>query len=175
MKISVMGFSGSGKSTVSKFLSEIYDIPLLYLDKVKFVSDWKERDKDEISDIIFNFLNNNDCWVIDGNYNNLYKNERLESADKIIIIKLPALNCLFRIIKRYKDNKGKVRESMADGCKEKIDAEFIWWILFKSRNITNRKNFFIIKNKYKDKCIVLRSQKAIDKFMNTVIKESAGH
>ena len=44
MKISIIGYSGSGKSTLAKNLSKHYGIPVLHMDSVHFLENWKERD-----------------------------------------------------------------------------------------------------------------------------------
>ena len=41
--------------------------------------------------------------------------------------------CLSRVLKRWWKNRGKVRYSSAPGCEEKIDAEFLWWVLHQGR------------------------------------------
>ena len=56
MKYLVMGHSGSGKSSLTKFISEIKHIPLLYLDCVHFISDWKARDDEEARKIVKDFM-----------------------------------------------------------------------------------------------------------------------
>ena len=59
MKYLVMGHSGSGKSSLAKLISETKNIPLLYLDCVHFLSDWKARSDDEAREIIKDFVNKN--------------------------------------------------------------------------------------------------------------------
>ena len=47
MRISIIGYSASGKSTLAKTLGGILNIPILHLDKVNFLPNWIERDKSE--------------------------------------------------------------------------------------------------------------------------------
>ena len=44
MKIAILGYSGSGKSKTAKKLSTHYNIQVLHLDTVQFLSGWVERD-----------------------------------------------------------------------------------------------------------------------------------
>ena len=99
MKIAIMGFSGSGKSTLAKQLSELYGIPLLSLDCVNFRENWAERDRDECKKMVNTFMQN-ESWVIDGNYREMLQAERLEQADKIIILQYNRFVCMKGAFKR---------------------------------------------------------------------------
>ncbi len=47
----------------------------------------------------------------------------------------PRYLCMYRVIKRRILNHGRTRRDMAEGCKEKIDLEFLRWIWnFKKRS-----------------------------------------
>ena len=54
----------------------------------------------------------------------------MQEADHIIFLNFSPLTCLFRAFKRYLTYRGKVRESMAAGCQEQFNWEFIRWILW---------------------------------------------
>ena len=45
MKIAVIGYAASGKSTLAARLGEMTGCPVLFLDKVQFVPGWQERDR----------------------------------------------------------------------------------------------------------------------------------
>lgn len=157
MKIAIIGYSGSGKSTLAKKLSKKYNCPLLYLDTVNFESGWKERNKEEAKKLVEEFMKN-DSWVIDGNYYELYQERRLEESDKIIFMNFPRYVCFKQAFKRYLDSKNNVRESMAEGCEEKFDFEFVKWILFDGRSKKYKERYENICSKYKDKVIVCRNR-----------------
>ena len=167
MKIAILGYSGSGKSTLAKTLSNHYKIPVLYLDTVQFLPNWIERDKDEGRQLVFEFMQN-DSWVIDGNYSKFYQRERLEQADKIIFMNFSRRICLPRAIKRYFSYRNKTRESMAHGCNEKIDLEFLWWILHEGRTKAIRNHYKEIEKEFKNKIIVLKTPKQVDYFLKTL-------
>lgn len=133
MKISIIGYSASGKSTLAQDISQTYDLPLLHLDQVNMTENWQERDLDEAINIVENFMKQDD-WVIDGNYNKLKKTERLALSDIIIFVNFNRFNCLLRAIKRYFKYHGKTRESLPDNYPEKLDFEFIKWILIDGRS-----------------------------------------
>ena len=167
MKIVVMGYSGSGKSTLAKQLAQRYDLPLLYLDTVWFRAGWQEREPEAARADVAAFLRQ-DSWVIDGNYTNLSYERRNAEADVIIQMLFNRLDCLFRCARRYRTYKGKSRPSMAEGCNEKLDPEFVRWILWEGRSRKIRDRYRRIREQYPDKVIVLRNQRQLDAYLKSL-------
>lgn len=167
MKIAVLGYSGAGKSTLARMLGEHYNIPVLHLDTVQFLPDWRIRDEQEKRKITFDFMQQEN-WVIDGNYSGLYKTERLEQADKIFILSFNRFFCFKSALKRYFQNKGHTRPDMADGCNEKFDLEFALWILFWGRTYKKRKEYKNICNKYRDKTVCFHNRKQVNDYIDTL-------
>ena len=165
MKIMVIGYSGAGKSTLSKALANHYNVPLLYLDKIQFKEGWIDRDSSEALTMVGDFINNNDSWIIDGNYHKRLYEERAELADQIIYLNYNRFLCLARAIKRRFEYKSKTRESITEGCKEKIDLSFVWWILYDGRRKQYKNKREEIKNKYKDKFLEFKNPKQLDKYL----------
>ena len=120
MKIAILGTSGSGKSTLAKRLGETYGLPVLHMDTVHFLPGWVERPFEEEETIVRRFLDENEGgWVIDGNYTKTCYARRLEEADQVIVLWFSPLVCLWRAVRRWQQNKGRVRESSAPGAKKK--------------------------------------------------------
>ena len=67
MKIMIYGYSGSGKSTIAKIISEEYSLPILYVDKILYNANWVRKEKEESKNLMAAFLKQNKNWVIDGN------------------------------------------------------------------------------------------------------------
>ena len=172
MKIVVMGYSGSGKSTLAKQLAQRYDLPLLYLDTVWFRAGWQEREPEAARADVAAFLRQ-DSWVIDGNYSQLCREERLEQADRIVYLAFPRLLCLWRALRRYRDHRGRCRESAAEGCEEKMDAEFIRWILWQGRRPAVCAARRAWEKRYGVKMVVLRSPRAVRKFLKSLPADAA--
>jgi len=99
-----------------------------------------------------------DSWIIDGNYTALYQKERLEDADKIIIVKLGRFKCLYNVIKREKTYR-------KNGFVNSLNAEFIWFVLFGGRTAKRRKHYKSIKEKFCNKTIVIKSKKQMDAYI----------
>lgn len=169
MKIEIMGYSGSGKSTLCRELSKIYNVPALHMDTVQFLPNWKERDDEEKQKMVHSFLDSNpNGWVIDGNYTKLSYERRVDEADIIIQLLFGRINCLCRCVKRFLLYKGKSRPDMTEGCEEKIDWEFINWILWEGRSKTARDRYRRIQNQYPDKVIVIRNQRQLNGYLKKV-------
>lgn len=162
MKIAICGFSGSGKSTLAGKLGDMYDVPVVHLDSVHFLPNWVERKKEEEIEYLTNFLDNNDSWVIDGNYTNTQYERRLAEADLIIFMLFNRFSSLHRVTKRYRTYKGKSRPDIGAGCEEKLDWEFIRWVLHDGRTHRKKQIFRESARKYKDKVRILKNQRQLD-------------
>ena len=169
MKIMIIGYSGAGKSTLAKFLGEKYKADVLYLDTVHWLPGWKERDFEEKDAIVTAFLDSHDAWVIDGNYSGLSYERRLYEADTIIFMAFNRFSCLRRAFRRNQEYRGRSRESITAGCDEKMDAEFIWWILHKGRSGRAKKRYASVCRKYADKVTVIKNQRQLDRYMQSIV------
>ena len=170
MKIAIIGYSGAGKSTLAEKLSNYYSIPKLHMDTLQFQPDWQDSDRDWMKSEMKSFLNNHSDWVIDGNYSWCYYEERMLKADQIIFLNFSPWTCLLRAFKHYLKYRGQVRESMAAGCPERFDWEFIRWILWDGRSKSAKECYKGVQETYPEKIIVLRSQKKIYYFLENLTR-----
>lgn len=168
MKIAIIGYSGAGKSTLAEKLSNYYSMPKLHMDTLQFQPGWQDSDRDWMEAEMKNFLSEHTNWVINGNYSWCYYEERMQEADQIIFLNFSPWICLFRAFKRYLTYRGKVRESMAAGCPERFDWEFIRWILWDGRTKTAKERYQRVLETHPEKVVILRSQKEIDQFLENL-------
>lgn len=173
MKTAICGYSGSGKSTLARRIGEIEQVPVLYLDTVQFVENWQERNRDEARSIVKSFMEQEN-WVIDGNYTNFFYQERMEAADRILILVFNRFTCLYRAFKRYFRYRNQTRESMAEGCKEKIDLEFVLWILKNGRTRKKQEKLKELKRCYPEKVTILKNQRQLDRYYQTLSERTEG-
>lgn len=166
MKIQLIGYSGAGKSTLAGQLASQYQYPVLHLDRLHFLAGWKEREGTDVLEQLSYFLTQQDNWIIDGNYSRYHYQRRLEEADLILFLDFPRLICLYRVIKRYLIYRGTSRPSMTEGCSERLDWDFFWWILYRGRNKDRREAFQKICQTFSHKVIILKSQKDINHFLS---------
>jgi len=166
-KIMIIGYSGSGKSTLAQRLGERYECEVLHLDCVHWLPGWTERGWEEMSQLVSGFMDTHDCWIMDGNYQSACYERRMKEATQIIFLKFPVHICLYRVVKRYLMHRGKNRNSMTEGCDEKIDREFLWWILHEGRNRAHRERYRKVCEEYRDKTVVLKNPRTVKRFMRT--------
>ena len=127
------------------------------MDDIAFDLNWKPVDRARILPDIQAFMEQ-DSWIIDGNYEDLLQEQRLEMADHIIFVMLPRFQCLLRALRRTKERK-------AIGYQNDINPWFIRFLLFDCRNRERRKSYNAILNRYRNKCFILKSQRDINSFM----------
>ncbi|WP_349042514.1 hypothetical protein [Agrobacterium sp. SORGH_AS 787] len=68
-----------------------------------------------------------DRWIIDGNSPGTLP-LRLPRTEAVIWLRFSRWVSLISVVKRWLHYRGKVRPEMADGCPEKIDAKFLFYI-----------------------------------------------
>lgn len=167
-KIIVAGVSaGAGKSTFAKNLSDRLEIPVHHLDAYYWKAGWVERDPEEFRQLQQQLVAG-EAWIIEGNYASTME-IRLPEADTFIYLELPLRVCLYRVLKRWLQNYGKTRPDMAEGCTEKMDKEFLKFIVTtysaRKRTMRQRARDFQASGPGR-RSIVLQTQKQIDGFLN---------
>ena len=126
-KILIIGISGTGKTTLTKKLSALFGLPVYHLDKFIWKENWVEATQDELTENVKNVISKNE-WIIEGWISPLAK-EKIEAADYVIYLDYSGVRALLGGIKRWWQNKGRVREEMPAGCVEKLDLKYLLVIL----------------------------------------------
>ena len=162
MKIAILGFSGSGKSTLAQALGEITGAPVLHLDTVQFLPNWQVREAAEKQRMVEDFLDSHSSWIIDGNYRKFSFDRRLKEADQIWILLFGRATRLWRVCRRYRQYKGQSRPDMAEGCSEKLDGEFIRWVLWDGCTPEIEERMKDVVRRYPEKSHLLENQRQVD-------------
>lgn len=159
-RIMVIGCPGSGKSTFSKALHEITDIPLYHLDMMYWNADRTTVDEEIFRERLLSTIQKSQ-WIIDGNYVSTIE-LRLQACDTVIFLDYPVDVCLNGI----RERRGKARTDLPwiENSDEE-DAEFIEFI--KNYNSKNRPEVMALLGKYSDREIyIFKSRNEADEFLN---------
>jgi len=162
-KVLIIGPSGSGKSTLSRKLGTKLGLEVLHLDRFYWSSGWTKPPADEWLQTVKELLSR-DAWIIDGNYSGTLV-QRIEACDTIIFLDFSTAVCLWRVVKRWVVNRNATRPDMAEGCPEKIDIEFIRWVLGYSRRTRPKVVRLIQENAARKTIVWLRTQREVDAFV----------
>jgi len=129
----ILGSAGSGKSTLSRQLGEILELPVVHIDTIFWQPGWVGNPRDQVTARVIEEADK-EAWVMDGNYSATIEH-RAQRADTIIFIDFNRFICLYRVVKRRIKNHGKTRPDMTVGCPERIDWEFLkyTWAFPKNR------------------------------------------
>ena len=145
-------------------MGERLEAPVLHLDTVQFLPGWEVRPLPEKQRLVEEFLDGHGAWVIDGNYTKLSQERRLLEADRIVLLRFGRLTRLRRVWRRYRRYKGRGRPDMTEGCNEKLDREFVRWVLWKGCDREKQRGLDAIAAQYPEKTVVLRNQRELDAF-----------
>lgn len=177
MKITIIGPSSGGKSTLARKISDSLGIKRLELDRLWFgagghdcfIKGCDEKEKNLVTEKIrigvMEFLAQNDSWVIDGTYNKIQPTIA-DRADIVILIKRPiwrrVASHILRII------KDEWRHSETSRLQDYIFSKTIIqrWLSGENKKIEN------MAMNYSDKLVRLESFEEINKYYDVLIKNS---
>lgn len=86
-RVSVVGNSGSGKTTVATAIARALEVPHLELDAVFHQPDWQPLEREAFLARVAQFIAG-DGWVVDGNYNAV-RDLVWQRADTVVWMDLP--------------------------------------------------------------------------------------
>ncbi len=169
-RIMVVGISaGAGKSTFARRLGEILGFPVVHLDTLYWKPGWVEAPVQEFRAAQEKAVQE-ESWIMEGNYSDTFE-IRMRCADTLIYLELPLYVCLFRVMKRRVMNAGKTRPDMTPGCKEKIDWDFLKFILttYYPRKKKMQKRFGDFKGIDENNMVIeLKSKREIRQFLENL-------
>jgi adenylate kinase family enzyme len=122
-KIVVIGISGTGKSTLSRMISEIAKLPLYHMDSFIWGEDWKESGTLEIEQSLTKIVATH-SWIVEGWIDN-YSKELLTEADLVLYLDFPGWAAALGGVQRWWKFRGKKRPEMPKGCVEGFGLKYI--------------------------------------------------
>lgn len=159
-KISIIGGSGTGKTTLADNLAQALNLPVYHIDGINYFKDWEKRDKEQRDKIILEKVSTNE-WIMDGTYNSTLM-KRLESSDLIIYLDYSSFAQLKGVIGRYRKQHGKERQEIP-GCREKISFDFLNWVMHWRKN--KRPKILEAINKVDhEKVLIFKNRRVLNKW-----------
>lgn len=126
-RVLIVGPCGAGKSTLATSLGPLLKLPVFHMDQLNWKPGWIESHKDEIQEKL-SAITIGDRWIIDGTYGGTLA-PRLDRADTVLYLDYPIRLCVTRLLKRIWTYRGRARPDMTDGCPERFDLGFLFYLL----------------------------------------------
>ena len=164
-RVMAVGGCGAGKSTFSKKLAALTGLPLIHLDRLGWRENWEKTPREEF-DAVLSAVIAGEEWIIDGNWSRTVS-ERLKRADTVFWFRFNGLQCLWGVVERFLRDRGKVRDDMAEGCFETMNAEklkFFHTTLWGARR-TNRRIGEYLKDFPDVRVVIFRTRRQADRFL----------
>lgn len=159
-RVIIIGCPGSGKSTFARILAKKTDLPLYYLDMLKWNSDKTTVSKDVFMSRLESVLSK-ELWIIDGNYLSTME-FRLKYCDTVFFLDYETSVCLSGISER----KGKSRPDMP-WIETEDDEEFLDFV--RNYNTQVRPRVLDLLDKYCNKNIIfLKNRSEADSFLENM-------
>jgi adenylate kinase family enzyme len=98
-RISVVGNTGSGKSTTARRFAEVLGLERLELDAIRHQAHWRELPDDEFREHVLAFMRDNEAWVIDGNYP-VIQPQIWGRADTVVWLDPPLARNVWNVVER---------------------------------------------------------------------------
>jgi len=138
-RVSVVGVSGSGKTTVARALAQTLSAPLVELDGLMHQPGWQPRPEAEFRAEVER-ATSEPAWVIDGNYRQVViEGPVWQRADTVVWLDVPRLSAMRQLFARTL-RRAVMREVLWNGNREplsnfvSLDPErsiFAWaWITY---------------------------------------------
>ena len=117
-KIMITGCCGSGKSTLSRKLADMTDLPLYHLDMIWWRPDESHIPR-EVFDRILTELTEGDRWIIEGDYSRTYE-IRLRACDTLIFLDYDEETCMEGLRQRVGQKRSDI-----PWVEQRLDQELV--------------------------------------------------
>lgn len=163
-RVAVIGNGGSGKTHLSRRLAARLDLPLTHLDAEYYDRDWRPAPPHEFA-ARQRQLVARPRWLIEGNHASTLP-IRLQAADTLIVLDLPAATCLAGILQRRLRHGGG--QHPQDGVFDRISPGFVRYVCTYRRRMRPRLRQLIADHGQHLDVIVLTSRRDARRWLGTV-------
>jgi len=165
MKLLITGPVASGKTTLSKILSDYYEIERFEIDEIvhDINNNDKKRSLKEQTKMINQINKENKSYIIEG----VLRKDLdfiLNLVDQIIFLDIDKKTISKRIKRRYIKQKLKIEKSSYKPTKDMLNNMYKW------NNNFDDKDFLKRLYKYPKKLIIIKNKKELKKYLNSVYK-----
>ena len=164
-RVLVIGSAGSGKTTLSKWLSKILSLPIIHMDRHYWADNWCEPEDEVWEEKVREFCAT-DEWIMDGNYTKTMS-LRLRFSTTVIFLDMPRWKCLLRVIvRRFRLFHNKKRDDIPANCNERMNLAFYRWIWNYPKR--SRTEVLSLIEKFEGNVHHLKSSQDVKKFMRLI-------
>ena len=160
-RIAVVGCGGSGKSRLARELGVRLGIRPVHLDALYYGADWTPLPPESFA-ARQRELVAAPRWIIDGNYAATLP-IRLEAADTVLFLDLPARTCLWGIAQRRLRHGGGQHDTL--GVYDRINWSFVGYVVGYRRHMAPRVRQLIHVHGGAAQIVVLRSRRAVRRYL----------
>ncbi|MGE0132268.1 MAG: adenylate kinase [Blastocatellales bacterium] len=168
-RISVVGTSGSGKTTFAGRLSEILGIPHVELDALHWEADWMPAPDGVFRSRVQQAINA-ESWVVDGNYGKMARDLVWERADTVVWLDFSLLVILSRLLRRT-FRRAVLGEECCNGNREQLsrvfsrDSIILWGLQTYKRRRAEYGVSLVLLGQRGAQTVRLRSPKEADRWL----------
>jgi adenylate kinase family enzyme len=160
-RIAIIGCGGSGKTVLAHRLAEHFGLDVTNLDALYYDDQWNPTPADKFAEIQRELVAA-DRWLIEGNYASSLP-IRLERADTVIFLDLPARTCLYGIAQRRWRYRGGQH---TDGVYDRITWSFIKYVIGYRRSMRPRVTTLLAQHGQHARYIRLTSRRQANRFLH---------
>ena len=132
-RISVVGSSGSGKTTVARRLAEALGVPHVELDALHWGASWSAATAAELSERV-SAATTGEGWVVDGNYWSKIGPQVWTTADTVVWVSPPRWRTMWQSVTRTV-RRAATRQELWSGNREswrglrfwRGEESVLWW------------------------------------------------
>ncbi len=168
-RIAIVGSGGSGKSTLAAQLGGVLGLEVVHLDSLFWKPGWVRISAAEQEAIVSELIGRVG-WVIDGDHVRTQP-YRFAAADTIVFLDFPRWICLWRMMKRFLQNRGRSRTGMAAGCPERLPWALLRWVWRYPKDNRAQVLENIRCNGTGCEVMTLRSPKEVRRFLDALMRE----
>jgi adenylate kinase family enzyme len=125
-RISIVGATAVGKSTLAERLGTLLGLPAYHLDALYWRPGWVRTSDEEWGELVRDLVAR-DRWIIDGGFTDSMR-MRFEAADTLIFVDLPRRVSFASVVRRRLLHSVRPAPGTAQGCRPMFNLRLLRWI-----------------------------------------------